>query len=128
MTRRKGRHREDVMRSTTRVSIAADARDRTSAATREPAPPHPVSSAARWRWRTFPVFCAFVAGLLIASLLNRETDSNAEALVQYAAVLGTGYAIAHLLVTNVVTAGRLRRRENADADPEWEETIIHPDD
>ncbi len=91
-----------------------------------------VSPAARWQWRTFPVFCAFVAGLLIASLLNRETDTNAESMIQYAALLGAGYIVAHLFVTNVIVAGRIKRRDairaRGETPPEdFEDDIVYPD-
>ena len=29
-----------------------------------------------WRWRTFPVFCAFVVGLLVASFINGRPSNN----------------------------------------------------
>jgi hypothetical protein len=63
-----------------------------------------------WRWRTFPVFAAFVSGLLIASLLNRETDSAIEGAVQIAALAGASYVLIHLFVMKVLVAGRIRRR------------------
>lgn len=93
----------------------------------------PVSPASRWQWRTFPVLCAFIAGLLIASLLNRETDTAAEAILQYAALLGAGYIIVHLFVTNVIVAGRIKRREailaRGETPPEdFEDDIVYSDD
>ena len=92
-----------------------------------------VSPASRWQWRTFPVFCAFIAGLLIASLLNRQTDTNAEAMIQYAALLGAAYIVVHLFVTNVIVAGRIKRREatlaRGETPPEdFEDNVVYPGD
>lgn len=91
----------------------------------------PLSPAARWQWRTFPVFCAFIAGLLIASLLNRETNTNAEAMIQYGALLGAAYIVVHLFVTNVIVAGRIKRRDailaRGETPPEdFEDELIYP--
>lgn len=105
--------------------------------TDEPAAPDETPSAANaavtnWRWLTFPVFFAFATGLLIASLLNVETDSTLEGVVQIAALLLFGYALAHLIITNVVVAGRVRRRQRAapgDQAPEdWEDEVVYPDE
>jgi hypothetical protein len=103
-----------------------------SAMAETPAPPR--RAAPRWKWRTFPVFFAFATGLLVAALLNTETDNTLEGIVQIAALLLFGYGIAHLIVRNVVVAGRARTRSvgddhNNDADhDEWEDVIVHPDD
>lgn len=90
------------------------------------------SASPNWRWRTFPVFAAFVAGLLIASLLNRETDTTIEGAVQIAALVGASYVLIHLFVMNVLVAGRIRRREQSIArgeapDDEFEDVVVHPD-
>jgi hypothetical protein len=74
------------------------------------AKPQRPSVSPTWRWRTFPVFAAFVAGLLIASVVNRETDSAIEGVVQIAALVGASYVLIHLFVMNVLVAGRIRRR------------------
>jgi hypothetical protein len=68
----------------------------------------------QWRWRTFPVFFAFVAGLLIASIVN-PPSSGLGYVLQFAALGGFGYALAHLFVTNVIMAGRLKRRRQSPA-------------
>jgi hypothetical protein len=85
------------------------------------------NTTARWRWRTFPVYFAFATGMLIAALANRETDSGLELVVMVAAVFLFGYAIAHLIVTNILVSGRIRRRqlEPRDSD-EYEDVIVHP--
>jgi hypothetical protein len=86
----------------------------------------------QWRWRTFPVFFAFVAGLLIASIVNPPSGDAGYAL-QLVALAGFGYGLAHLFVTNVVVAGRLRRRRQApprgEEPPEaFEEELVYPDE
>jgi hypothetical protein len=86
-----------------------------------------------WRWRTFPVFCAFVAGLLLASVLNGEPDNALGAVVQLVALLAVAYALIHLFVMNVVVAGRAKRRDAAAArgeapDDEWEDEVVYPEE
>lgn len=66
-----------------------------------------------WRWRTFPVFFAFVTGMLLAGFLNGAPTNTTAAIAQIAAVAGFGYALAHLFVANVIIAGRERRRRQA---------------
>jgi hypothetical protein len=82
-----------------------------------------------WRWRTFPVFAAFFAGLLVASLLNFETDNAVEAIVQIVAICGAAYVIIHLIVMNVIVGGRSKRRDAANADSddvdEYEDVVVH---
>jgi hypothetical protein len=90
----------------------------------DPAPGLP-----HWRWRTFPVFFAFVTGVLVASLVN-PPDSNIGYAVQLAALAGFGYGLAHLFVTNVIVAGRLKRRhraaERGESLPEdFEEELVY---
>jgi hypothetical protein len=84
-----------------------------------------------WRWRTFPVFCALVAGLLVASFINGRPNNTAAAIVQLAAILGAAYALVHLFVSNVIVAGRIRRRDEAiargDDDDEYEDEVVYPD-
>ncbi len=86
----------------------------------------------QWKWRTFPVFFAFVAGVLVASIINPPSGDAGYAL-QLAALAGFGYALAHLFVTNVVVAGRLKRRRQAAARGEeppeaFEEELVYPDE
>jgi hypothetical protein len=86
-----------------------------------------------WKWRTFPVFCAFVAGLLLASVVNGEPDNALGAIVQLAALVGIAYALIHLFVMNVVVAGRAKRRDAAIArgespDDDYEDAIVYPDE
>ncbi len=77
-----------------------------------------------WRWRSFPVFASFATGMLIAFVVNQGSVNPIAFVLQLAALLGVGYSIAHLFVTNVITAGRTRRvREE-----ETEDVIVHPDD
>jgi hypothetical protein len=95
----------------------------------DPAAPRRVSP--DWRWRTFPVFAAFVAGLLIASLLNFETDNAVEAIVQIVAICGAAYVLIHLVVTNVIVAGRIKRREEQvadDDDDDYEDVVVYPEE
>ena len=75
-----------------------------------------------WRWRSFPVFAAFATGMLIAFVVNEGTVNPVAFVLQLAALLGVGYSLAHLFVTNVITAGRSSRED------ETEDVIIHPDD
>jgi len=88
----------------------------------------------RWRWRTFPVFFAFVLGLLVAGIVNGEQNNEFAWIVQLLALLGVGYGLVHLFVTNVIVAGRVRRRERPIArgeqppDDEWVDEVVHPDD
>jgi hypothetical protein len=86
-----------------------------------------------WRWRSFPVFFAFVVGLLLASIINGAPGNDLAAVVQILALLGVGYGLAHLFVTNVIVAGRIRRRERMiqrgeNPDEEWVDEVVHPDD
>jgi hypothetical protein len=85
-----------------------------------------------WRWRTFPVFAAFVAGLLIASLLNFETDNAVEAVVQIVAIGGAAYVLIHLFVMNVIVAGRIKRRDllaaEGNEEHEYEDVVVYPEE
>ncbi|MHB8377354.1 MAG: hypothetical protein ACYDEB_10425 [Dehalococcoidia bacterium] len=85
-----------------------------------------------WKWRTFPVFAAFVAGLLVDSVFNPPASSAGTAL-RIVALLGTGYVLAHLFVTNVIVARRIKARDRAlaagrDAEEEWVDEVVHPDE
>ncbi len=86
-----------------------------------------------WRWRTFPVFFAFVSGMLLAFLVNEGTVNAPAAVLLIAALLGFGYGLAHLFVTNVVMAGRTRRGEGALArgevpDDEFGDELVYRDE
>ncbi len=88
------------------------------------------SASPKWRWRTFPVFAAFVAGLLTASIINRETDSAIEGAVQIAALIGASYVLIHLFVMNVLVAGRIRRRterisRGEEPDDLFEDVVVY---
>ncbi len=79
------------------------------------------------------MFLAFSAGLLLASLLNTETDNAFEGGVQIVALLAFGYSVAHLIVTNVIVAGRAKRgimgtQSERDGADEWEDAVVHPDE
>jgi hypothetical protein len=78
-----------------------------------------------WRWRSFPVFAAFAAGMLIAFVVNEGSVNPVAFVLQIAALLGVGYSLAHLLVTNVLAAGRNRR---ADREGDTEDVIVYPDE
>ena len=78
------------------------------------------------------MFFAFVAGVLIASLLN-PPSGNAGYALQLAALAGFGYGLAHLFVTNVIVAGRLKRRREAaargESPPEhYEDELVYPEE
>ena len=80
-----------------------------------------------WRWRSFPVFAAFVSGMLLAFLVNEGSVNPAAFVLQIAALLGVGYSLAHLLVTNVIAAGRTRGSDHDDSD-ETEDVVVYPDE
>ncbi len=95
--------------------------------------PTPARAHPDWRWRTFPVLCAFVVGLLAASFINGRPNNSVAAIVQIAALLGVSYCLAHLFVMNVVVAGRIKRRQQAaergeQLDEDFEEELVYPDD
>jgi lipopolysaccharide export LptBFGC system permease protein LptF len=118
---KKKRQREQATPPAARPTVAAEPRS---------APP-PVRAHPEWRWRTFPVFFAFVIGLLAASFINGRPSNNVAALVQLAALLGFGYCLAHLFVMNVVVAGRIKHRQQAaergdQLDEDFEEDLVYP--
>ncbi len=123
MAKRKPRRREPPTR--------ADA----AQASRPPLAPSGPDPEARvlpeWKWRTFPVLCAFVSGMLIAFLANGATANPLAFVLLIAALLGFGYCIAHLLVTNFLVAGRIRARRASIARGEeqpgdFEDELVYP--
>lgn len=99
-----------------------------------PAPPEPdqASLDPGWKWRTFPVFVAFVCGMLLAFVVNEGSVNPVAFVLQLLALLGVGYAIAHLFVMNVVIGGRRRRRIAAAKRGErpaddYEDVVVYDD-
>lgn len=91
-----------------------------------------MSELRNWRWVTFPVFVAFVCGVLVATIVNGGARNTTGAVLVIAALLGLGYGLAHLFVTNVIVTGRIKRRRAALAtgetpDDEWVDEVVHPD-
>ena len=88
------------------------------------------SASPNWRWRTFPVLAAFVGGLLIGSFAEGSPDSDFEVIVRVIALFGAAYVIIHLIVMNVIVAGRIKRRSAAaadddEADGEYEDVVVY---
>ena len=86
-----------------------------------------------WRWRTFPVFAALAAGMLIAFVVNEGSVNPVAFVLQMFAVLGVGYALAHIVVVNVIGAGRMRRRRAAvergeTPDEDLEDVVVFEDE
>jgi hypothetical protein len=109
-------HRERVATGATRAKVATGARvetgttpDAASAGSTGPRTNFP-----DWRWRSFPVFAALVTGVLIDSLISPPSNTAGQ-VVRIAALASFGYCLAHLFVTNVVIAGRIKRRGKAIA-------------
>jgi Na+-transporting NADH:ubiquinone oxidoreductase subunit NqrB len=63
---------------------------------------------AGWRWRSFPVFFAFVCGAFAMGLLNGVTNPVG-AVFLYLTLLGVTFGIAHM-VTRRLAEWRMRRR------------------
>lgn len=88
--------------------------------------PSSVQGARRdWRWRTFPVFAAFSFGLLVAFLVNEGSANPVAFVVQIGALLGVGYSLAHLVVSNIVASGNARRGR---AEDDTEDVVVYPDE
>jgi hypothetical protein len=84
-----------------------------------------------WRWRTFPVLAAFVGGLLVGSFAEGSPDSDFEIGVRVIALFGAAYVVIHLIVMNVIVAGRIKRRDAAntsgnDSNGEYEDVVVYP--
>ena len=77
------------------------------------------------------MLAAFVAGLLVDSLFNPPA-SSAGTLLRIVALLGTGYVLAHVFVTNVIVARRIKARDKVrargDDVGEWVDEVVHPDE
>ena len=56
-----------------------------------------------WRWRTFPVFFAFVAGALVMALVAGSIIGFA---VSWLAVLGMAYGLAHIVTRQFIARRR----------------------
>lgn len=107
----------------------ADAPPRTATA----APERRLRTGPDWRWRTFPVFAALVTGMLIAFIVNEGSVNPVAFFLQLAAVLGVGYCLAHIVVTNVIIGGRARRRAAAldrgePPEDDLEDVVVYPQD
>jgi len=63
---------------------------------------------AGWRWRSFPVFFAFVCGAFAMGALNGVTNPVG-AVFFYLALLGVAFGAAHM-VTRWLAERRMRRR------------------
>ncbi len=79
------------------------------------------------------MLCAFVSGMLLAFLSNGTTSNPVAFVLLIAALLGFGYCLAHLVVTNVVVAGRVRRRRasiaRGEEQPgEFEDELVYRDE
>lgn len=86
-----------------------------------------------WKWLTFPVFFAFVSGLLIASVANGEPETPFSAALQIVALLGVGYGVAHLFMRNIIIAGRIRRRQieiarGIEPKGDFEDEVVYPEE
>jgi hypothetical protein len=101
-------------------------------------PPRPGSASGEhvtpdWRWRSFPVFFALVCGMLLAFFVNEGTANPLAFVLLLAALLGFGFGVSHLIVTNVFVARRVRARREAIARGEtrpedFQDDLVFPDD
>ena len=78
--------------------------------------PTPTATAG-WRWRTFPVFFAFVCGLFVMGLLATSPVGFG---AFYIAVFGVAFGAAHI-VTRRIAERRMLRRASGTAPPPEEE-------
>jgi membrane associated rhomboid family serine protease len=70
---------------------------------------------AGWRWRSFPVFFAFVCGAFVMGLLNGVTNPVG-AVFFYLALFGVAFGVAHM-VTRWLAERRMRRRAPGTPSP-----------
>lgn len=63
---------------------------------RMPAPPTMNGVLSQWQWRTFPVFFAFVLGVVVMGLVG-AAEPTAFAVLLYVALFGVAYSVAHIL-------------------------------
>jgi len=75
---------------------------------RRTAPTSTFMTTAGWRWRSFPVFLAFVCGAFVMGLLNGVTNPVG-AVFFYLALFGVAFGAAHM-VTRSLAERRMRRR------------------
>lgn len=61
-------------------------------------------SAANWQWRTFPVFFAFVAGVVVMGVT--VPDPIVSAVVFFAGLFGVAFGVAHIITRTVVARRR----------------------
>jgi hypothetical protein len=85
-----------------------------------------------WRWRTFPVAAAVVAGLVIGAFTH-TADTDFAIAVRVVAVFGAAYVLIHMFVMNVIVAGRIKRRNAAIAggttpDEDYEDVVVPPEE
>jgi alkylhydroperoxidase family enzyme len=116
-------------RRVTRPSTVAGASPETRATD---APHERMPNLPDWRWRSFPVLVAFIAGVLFDAIIN-PPQSNAAIALRIVALLGAGYCLAHVFVVNTIVARRIKARQKAmaaagDEDDEWVDEVVHPDE
>jgi Flp pilus assembly protein TadB len=75
---------------------------------RRAAPTSTFMTTAGWRWRSFPVFLAFVCGAFVMGLLNGVTNPVG-AVFFYLALFGVAFGAAHI-VTRWLAERRMRRQ------------------
>lgn len=73
---------------------------------------------AGWRWRSFPVFFAFVCGAFTMGLLNGATNPVG-AVFLYLTMFGLAFGAAHI-VTRWLPERRMRRRASGTPPPSTE--------
>ena len=69
---------------------------------REPPPKPALRPLPEWNWRTFPVFFAFVAGIVIMGLVAPTPLG----LIFFGGLFGLAYGVAHILTRMWVTRRR----------------------
>ena len=84
---------------------------------RRPATTAPaVQATAGWRWRSFPVFFAFVCGAFLMGLVSEPTSNIVGFVFFYVVLFGVAFGAAHF-VTRHWAERRLRSRQAAAAPP-----------